>query len=65
MAIANKDIENLQALYAKRFGIEISKREAVEMGTRLLNLFRAVLKTAPNKESKELTQKKLCQQKEK
>ena len=65
MTISNKDIETFKALYSKRYGNEINKEEAVEMGTRLLNLFRAVLKPATNKEPKEFNQKKLCQQKKK
>lgn len=65
MSIANKDIDNFQALYAKRFGIEISKQQAVEMGTRLVNLFRTILQPSPQINLRGLNQTKTCQQKKK
>ena len=62
MDLSDKDIENLQVLYSKRYGTEISKKQAVEMGTRLLNLFRAVLKPSPQINLSELNQINTCLQ---
>ena len=65
MTFSDKDINTFQALYAKRFGVEINKQEAIKMGNRLLNLFRTALKPLPGNESVEFNQTKTCQQKKK
>jgi hypothetical protein len=63
MTFSDKDINTFQALYAKRFGVEIDKQEAIKMGNRLLDLFRPVLKPLPGNKSIEFNQTKICQKK--
>lgn len=62
MALSEQDIKKFQALYSKRYGTEISKQQAVEIGTRLLNLFRTILKPSPQINLSELNQIKTCPQ---
>jgi urease accessory protein UreF len=42
MQLTDKDIENFQALYKKHFNKEISRQEALDKGTKLLTLMKAV-----------------------
>jgi urease accessory protein UreF len=61
MTFTEKDIEKLQALYSARYGTNISRQQAVEIGNRLVNLFRAALKPAPHKVSGVFNRIKQCQ----
>lgn len=60
-----KAIEELKVIYRKRYGEELNDSQAFEMGNRLLNLFRTVLKSLPGNESTEFNKTKICQQKKK
>ncbi|MFZ3073783.1 MAG: hypothetical protein WA093_01480 [Minisyncoccales bacterium] len=62
MKFTDKDIDNLRVLYLRRYGTEISKQEAIKIGTRLVDLFRAILKPSPKINSGQFN-KKTCQQK--
>ena len=44
MQLTDKDIESFQALYKTHFNKDISRAEAVEKGTKLLTLMKAVYK---------------------
>ncbi len=44
MQLTDKDIERFQALYKTHFNKDISRAEAVEKGTKLLTLMKAVYK---------------------
>ncbi len=44
MSIPPKLIQEFQKLYEARFGIELSEKEALEKGTQLILLMRAVYK---------------------
>jgi len=57
-----KAIEKLKVIYRKRYGEELNDSQAFEMGNRLLNLFRTVLKPLPGNESAEFNKTKICQQ---
>lgn len=61
MPFPDKDIDNLRVLYSRRYGTEISKQEAIEIGTRMMSLFRAILKPSPQINSGQFN-KKTCQQ---
>jgi hypothetical protein len=50
MQLTDEDIVNFQALYRTEFGIEISKDDAYEKGSKLLGLMSAIYKPIPNKE---------------
>lgn len=42
--LTDKNIEQFQALYRKRFGVELSKEEALAKATQLVRLFEVVLR---------------------
>ncbi len=44
MQLSDKDLADFQALYKKQFGKEISKAEALEQGTKLIQLMKLVYK---------------------
>ena len=44
MQLSDKDLASFQALYKKQFGKDISKAEALEQGTKLLQLMKLVYK---------------------
>jgi hypothetical protein len=44
-----KEIASFQAIYKQEFKEEISEKEALEKGTRLINLFKAIIGPCPNK----------------
>lgn len=46
--LSENDILNFQAIYESRFGIKISKKEAIEKGVKLLGLMSLLYK--PKKE---------------
>jgi hypothetical protein len=50
MQLTDKDIENFRELYKKRFNKEISRQEALEQGTKLLTLMKAVYKPMTQEE---------------
>lgn len=63
--LPQKAVEELKNIYRKKYGKELNDSEAFEMGNRLLNLFRTVLKPLPENESAEFNKTKICQQKKK
>ena len=48
MPLQQHHIDELKAIHKSDFGEELSDKEAWEMGTRLVELFRLLLKNAPN-----------------
>ena len=50
MQLTDKDIKDFQELYRKRFNKEISRQEALEQGTKLLTLMKAVYKPMTQEE---------------
>jgi len=44
-----KKIDSFQAIYKEEFKEEISEKEALEKGTRLINLFKAIIGPYPIK----------------
>lgn len=44
MKLSDEDIASFQALYKKRFGKDIDKREALEQGTKLIRLLQLIYK---------------------
>ena len=44
MQLSDKDIASFQALYKKRFGKDIDKKEALEQGTKLVRLMQLIYK---------------------
>lgn len=61
MKFSDKDIDNLRTLYSKRYGAEISSQEAIEIGNKLMNLLRAILKPSSQINSPQFN-KETCQQ---
>lgn len=51
--LSQKAIDEYKVIYKNKFGKEISDSEALEQGTRLLNLFKAVYKPIPKSWLKE------------
>ena len=49
MQLTDKHIIKFQILYLEKFGIEISKAEAVEKGVRLVRLMEIILKNKNKK----------------
>lgn len=43
-SLTNEHIEQFQALYLKRFGVMLTKEEALTKGVRLVSLFEVVLR---------------------
>ncbi|MBW1738743.1 MAG: hypothetical protein JRJ69_14650 [Deltaproteobacteria bacterium] len=46
MPITQKEIQKLKEIYLQEYDIELSDRQAWEMGIRLINLFRLLLKNS-------------------
>jgi hypothetical protein len=57
MQLLDEDIKKFQALYKTRFGMDISQKEALEKGTKLLRLMELVYKPM-TREEYELIQKR-------
>lgn len=55
--LSDKAIEEYRRIYKKRYGKEISVKEAVEQGQNLINLFKVIYKPIP-KAVKEKSSKK-------
>lgn len=47
--VSDASLQKFIELYQKRYGIELSKEEAFEKASRLVNLYRAVYKPEDNK----------------
>lgn len=47
MQLTDDHIAEFQMLYKKNFGVDISKEEALEKGSRLVRLMEVVLKESP------------------
>lgn len=56
----NEHIKQFQALYLKRFGVALSKEEALAKGTQLVHLFEVVLRR--NARSEEMSSTGLAYQ---
>ncbi len=54
MVLSDEDIANFQALYKSEFGIEISKDDAYEKGSKLLGLMSAIYKPIPKEDQEQL-----------
>lgn len=50
MAIADEHIAEFQKLYRERFGVELSKAQALEKGLRLIRLIEAISRNIPNEQ---------------
>ncbi|SYZ73750.1 hypothetical protein TRIP_C60020 [Candidatus Zixiibacteriota bacterium] len=50
MPLQQHHIDKLKTIYQKRFGTSLSDKEAWEMGIRLVNLFRLLLKSDQKKD---------------
>lgn len=48
MDISKEDLEELKSIYKKDYGETLSDAEALEMGQRLLNLFRIIYRPLPS-----------------
>ena len=48
--LSDEKIKEFQEIYKKTFGKEISKKEALEKGTQLISLIKAVYKPISNEE---------------
>lgn len=44
MKLAKEDIKKFQSLYLKRFGVELTEKEAYEKGLNLVNLMKVIYK---------------------
>ena len=55
-SLTNEHIEQFQALYLKRFGVALSKEEALAKGTNLVHLFAVVLKRNARSDNKSSTE---------
>ena len=47
MELTEKEIAEFQRIYEKEFGVKISKQDAIEQGTKLLVLMKAVYRPVP------------------
>lgn len=56
MQLKDEDIVNFQALYKSEFGIEISKDDAYEKGSKLLGLMSAIYKPIPKENQEQLNE---------
>ena len=56
-------IKELKRIYKEENSKELSDSDALEMGTRLLGLFRIILKPLSKEEFEEYKKMKLCQKK--
>jgi hypothetical protein len=54
MVLSDEDIAKFQALYKNELGIEISREDAYEKGTKLLQLMSAVYKPMTEKEYEQI-----------
>lgn len=54
MGLSDQDIANFQALYKSEFGIEISKDDAYEKGSKLLGLMSVIYKPIPKEDQEQL-----------
>jgi len=43
--VSQKELQQFKKIYFKKFGERISNQEALELGTKLINLLRVVYKT--------------------
>ena len=55
MIITDEHITEFQALYKKRYGTDISKEEALEVGLRLIRLMEIVLKETAKQPTSNIT----------
>lgn len=56
--LTDEQIEKYRELYKKHFGKEISKAEALEQGTKLINLIEAVYKPMTKEEFEKLEERR-------
>ena len=56
--LTDKQLEKYRAIYKKQFDKEISKAEALEQGTKLMNLIKAVYKPMTRQELGELQKRR-------
>jgi len=56
--LTDEQIEKYRAIYKKHYGKEISKAEALEQGTKLINLIEAVYKPITKEEFKRLQKRR-------
>lgn len=55
MQLTDDHIAEFQMLYKKNFGVDISKEEALEKGSRLIRLMEVVLKESAQYETQPMT----------
>ncbi|OGB73687.1 hypothetical protein A3K24_02515 [candidate division Kazan bacterium RIFCSPHIGHO2_01_FULL_44_14] len=48
MQLTDKEIVEFQRIYEKEFGVKISKQDALEQGTKLLVLMKAIYQPIPS-----------------
>ena len=46
--LSEQDINKFKKIYHKQYGIRLSKQEAFEKASQLINLFKAIRPTQPN-----------------
>lgn len=51
MQLSDENIETFRGLHLKKFGVEITKAEAMEKGIRLVRLFEIILKHEAGKQT--------------
>lgn len=56
--LSDKQIEEYQAIYKRHYGKEISREEAYEQGTKLLNLMKLIYKPMTKEEYLELEKRR-------
>jgi len=54
MQLTDKEIAEFQRIYEKEFGVKISKQDALEQGTKLINLVKAVYQPIPAQSGKNI-----------
>ena len=57
MLLTDEQVAEFQNIYRQKFGVEISREEAFEKGTKLIQLLRIIYKT-PNEKKYNCLQKK-------
>ncbi len=47
MIIKKEDLEELKRIYLKNYGVSLTEEQALDLGIRLINLFKIVAKPIP------------------
>lgn len=61
MQLTDKEITEFQRIYEKEFGVKISKKDALEQGTKLINLVKAVYQPIPESDRQDVQKSSIIQ----